>query len=247
MPEGDSLRRVAERLRALEGEVVSAEAPHPRAAALGIADRLDGRRLERVEAVGKNLLLTFTGDLVLRSHLRMRGRWQVQQRGSRIVGTPWLVLRAGEWEAVQRNGPVLELGRRGVEHLGPDIMAEPPDLAAMVARLRRTGQEREVGEALLDQRLVAGIGNLWRAEALFLAELSPWDRLGALSDDALERLLAAAAELMHAPGRGGFVYRRAGLPCRRCGTPIRSRAQGPDARIAYWCPSCQAGTEPGSA
>ncbi len=247
MPEGDSLRRAAERLRALEGEVVSVEAPHPRAAMLGIADRLDGRRLERVEALGKNLLLTFAGGLVLRSHLRMRGRWHVQRRGGRIVGTPWLVLRGGEWQAVQRNGPVLELGRRRVEQLGPDIMAEPLDLDAIIARLRRTEEGREVGEALLDQRLVAGIGNLWRAEALFVAALSPWLRLREVSDDDLERLLAAAARLMHAPRRKRFVYRRARRPCRRCGTPIRSRPQGPDARVAYWCPSCQAGTGPGSA
>jgi endonuclease-8 len=151
-------------LRALEGEVVSVRAPHPRAAALGIAERLDGRRLENVEAVGKNLLLTFEDGVVVRSNLRMRGRWRVQPVGSRVVGTPWLILRGGDFEAVLWNGPVLELGRRAVARLGPDIMLDPPDLDGMVKRLRGTDQRREIGDALLDQRLVAGVGNIWRSE-----------------------------------------------------------------------------------
>jgi endonuclease VIII len=243
MPEGDALHRAAERLRVLEGEVIAAEAPHPRAALLGVADKIDGRRLERVEAVGKNLLLTFEGGVVLRSHLRMRGRWYVQQAGGRIIGMPWLILRGGAWEALQRNGPVLELSGRAVSRLGPDIMADPPDLEAMVARFRATDETRELGEALLDQRLVAGIGNLWRAEALFEASTSPWLRLSEVSDDALQSLLSAASTLMRAPRRRRSVYRRAGLPCRRCGTRIVSRGQGENARIAYWCRSCQRGTE----
>jgi endonuclease-8 len=243
MPEGDALHRAARRLRVLEGDVIAAEAPHPRAAALGVAERIDGRRLERVEAVGKNVLLTFEGGLVLRSHLRMRGRWHVQEAGGRILGTPWLVLRGSRWEAVQRNGPVLELSARAVARLGPDIMRDPPDLGAMAARLRATDQGREIGEALLDQRLVAGIGNLWRAEALFHASTSPWVRLGDVSDDTLRRVLTAAADLMRAPRRHRLVYRRAGLPCRRCNTAILSRPQGEHARTAYWCPTCQRGTE----
>src|SRR5919197_1059198 len=113
MPEGDALRRMADRLRLLEGETVRVESPHPRAVARGTAPRLDGRRLERVEAVGKNLLLTFEDDLVLRSHLRMHGRWSVRPAGERRVGRPWLVLRGREREAVLWNGPVLELGERG--------------------------------------------------------------------------------------------------------------------------------------
>src|SRR5919108_2633176 len=140
MPEGDALHRAAARLRVLEGEVVAVEAPHPRAAALGIAERIDGRRLERVEAHGKNLLLTFEGGVVVRSHLRMRGRWFVQPIGRPVAGTPWLVLRAGEWQAVQRNGPILELGTRRIAGLGPDIMAVPPALEAMVVRLRGADQ-----------------------------------------------------------------------------------------------------------
>jgi endonuclease-8 len=250
MPEGDSLHRAAECVRALEGEVVAAEAPHPRAAALGIAERLDGHRLEHVEAVGKNLLLMFEGGLVLRSHLRMRGRWRVQPAGARPFGTPWLVLRGRESQAVLWNGPVLELGERPsrrVTRLGPDIMNAPPDLDAMLERFRAADQSRELGEALLDQRLVAGIGNRWKAEALWAAAVSPWTRLGDAPDAALLSVLEAAAAAMQGGRRRREVYRRAGLPCRRCGAPIRSRAQGDDARTVYWCPACQAGTEPAGA
>jgi endonuclease-8 len=243
MPEGDSLHRAAKRLRVLEGEVVEAESPHPRAALLGIAERIDGKRLERVEARGKNLLLTFEGGLVVRSHLRMHGRWLVQPAGSPVFGSPWLVLRAGEWQAVQRNGPVLELGTRRLERLGPDIMVDPLAVEAIIERFRRTDRARELGDALLDQTLVAGIGNKWKAEALFVVSLSPWARLEDLSDIAVKELLEAASRLMRGRHRRNLVYRRVGRPCRRCGTPIHSRLQGEHARRAYWCPSCQAGTE----
>jgi endonuclease VIII len=247
MPEGDALHRAAERLRVLEGEVVAVETPHPRAAVLRLAERLDGLRLERVQAVGKNLVLGFEGGLVLRSHLRMNGRWRVQAAGTEPFGTPWLVLRGRERQAVLWNGPVLELTRGRsptVARLGPDVMADPPDLDGMLARLRAADPGREVGEALLDQRLVAGIGNMWKAEALFAAAISPWRRLGELSDDELHALLAAAARLMQSPRRRHRVYRRAGRPCARCATLVRSYPQGDTARMAYWCPGCQAGTEP---
>jgi endonuclease-8 len=247
MPEGDALHRVAERLRVLEGEVVAAESPHPRAAMLGIAERIDGKRLERVEALGKNLLLTFEGGVVVRSHLRMSGRWHVQEAGRPVRGSPWLVLRTAEWQAVQRNGPVLDLGTRRLTRLGPDIMAAPPAIGAMVARFRRADPGRELGDALLDQTLAAGIGNKWRAEALFEVRLSPWTRLRDVTDSELEALLAAASRLMRGPRRRYRVYRRAGRPCPQCGTKIESRPQGDNARMAYWCPACQAGTEaPGS-
>ncbi|HLM33467.1 MAG TPA: DNA-formamidopyrimidine glycosylase family protein [Gaiellaceae bacterium] len=245
MPEGDSLRRAADRVRVLEGQIVSVETPHPRAAVLGLADRLDGKRLERVEAVGKNLLLTFEGGLVLRSHLRMKGRWHVHRGEEKLTGRPWLVLRGDEWKAVQWNGPVLELGSKApvqVRRLGPDIMEAPPDVDGMVERLRAADQGREIGEAILDQRLVAGIGNMWKAEALWLAGLSPWAPLLSLSDLELRRLLEAAAGAMQAPRARRATYRRVGRPCVRCGEPIRSRPQGERARTAYWCPGCQAGT-----
>jgi endonuclease-8 len=245
VPEGDALHKAAERLRVLEGEVVAVETPHPRAAVLRLDERLDGRRLERVRAVGKNLLLEFEGGLVLRSHLRMRGRWRVEAAGSKPFGRPWLVLRGRLLQAVLWNGPVLELTRGrspAVERLGPDIMAIPPDLAGVLARFREVPQSREVGEALLDQRLVSGIGNMWRAEALFEAAISPWSLLSELDDASLHRVLGEATRLMHAGRAPPRVYRRRGRPCPRCGALVRSQPQGDEARTAYWCPACQAGT-----
>jgi endonuclease VIII len=217
-----------------------------------LTEQLDGRRLEAVEAVGKNLLLRFEGGLTLRSHLRMRGRWQVRPRNGPSRGRPWLVLRGAEREAVLWNGPVLELHGRGVRTLGPDILATRPDFEAMLDRFRLPDQGRAVGDALLDQRLVAGIGNLWKAEALWGAQVSPWRPLGDVSDEELLTTLREAERLMrgsleHGKQRGRAVYRRANRPCRRCGATIRSRGQGDANRIAYWCPDCQKGpTPPGS-
>src|SRR3954451_3776419 len=246
MPEGDSLHRAARRLQALVGERVMVETPHPRAASVLSAERLDGRRLEAVEAVGKNLLLSFEGGLVLRSHLRMTGRWQVVERGTARRGRPWLVLAGEAGEALLWNGPVLELSKRGTRRLGPASLAEPPDLDTMVANLRRQGR-RELGDALLDQKLVAGIGNIWKAESLWQARLSPWLPVEEATDEELERVLREAARLMRASverwSDGRAVYKRAGRPCRRCGEPIRSRGQGDGNRTAYWCPTCQRGED----
>lgn len=244
MPEGDSIHRAAQRLQVLVGERVEVETPHPRAAVKGLAARLDGRRLEGVEAVGKNLLLRFEGGLVLRSHLRMKGRWRVGPRGAARVGEPWLVLRGAEHEAVLWNGSVLELvGGRGAPRLGPDILGEPPDYETMVARLRAEPPEREVGDALLDQRLVSGIGNLWRAEALWEARVSPCRRLGELGNEELCAVLEAAHSLLRTAldgrRRRRRVYRRAARLCPRCGGIVRSAPRGEQARTAYWCPGCQ--------
>ena len=254
MPEGDSLHRAARALQVLVGRRVEVETPHPRAAGRQLEERLNGLVLESVEAVGKNLLLRFEGGLVLRSHLRMSGRWRVEPRGARRNGTPWLVLRGAEHEAVLWNGPVLELTRgdgRTTGRIGPDILAEPPDLDAMLARLRGAEAAREVGDALLDQRLVAGIGNIWKAEALWEARLSPWRPLAEVSDDDLRATLIAAHRAMRAGLDGARplrrVYRRAGRACPRCGEPVRSHPQGDGARTAYWCPNCQrGGRQPGS-
>jgi endonuclease-8 len=249
VPEGDSLHRAAIRLQALVGEQVAAESPHPRARAERVAERVDGRRLESVTAHGKNLVLRFEGGIVVRSHLRMSGRWTVRPRGQRSVGTPWLVLRGERVEGVLWNGPVLELHARALARLGPDILERPPRIEAMLERLRSADGTQWFGAALLDQSLVAGIGNMWLAEALWAARLSPWRRLVDVGDDERRSALEAAAALMSASvdrGRSGpkQVYRRVGQPCPRCKTPIRSWGQGDANRMAYWCPTCQVGVSP---
>jgi endonuclease VIII len=248
VPEGDALHRAARRLRPLVGETLEVETPHPRAAATGVAEQLDGRRLEGVEAVGKNLVLRFEGGLVLRSHLRMSGRWTVRPRGAPNRGRPWLVLRGGTREAVLWGGSVLELNARAVRLLGPDILADPPDFDRMIAGFRRGDPRRAVGDALLDQRLVAGIGNVWKAESLWRAQVSPWRPVGTVSDEELRRILAEAAQLMRRSVETGLqgraVYRAAGRPCPRCQTTVESWGQGDANRMAYWCPRCQPGPDP---
>jgi endonuclease-8 len=247
MPEGDSLHRAARRLQPLVGQRLKAESPHPRGLATGVAARVDGRVLESVEAVGKNLLLRFEGGVVLRSHLRMNGRWWVQPRGRELHGRPWLVLRGESLEALQWNGPVLSLEARSVARLGPDVLGAELDVEAVLRRLRGAG-DLWLGEALQEQRLVAGIGNMWIAEALWEVGVSPWQRVADVPDDVLRAAVEAARRLMREaletgrPGRQ--VYRRAGRPCLRCGTIVRSRGQGDENRTAYWCPGCQAGGAP---
>jgi endonuclease VIII len=230
------------------GQRLEVEAPNPRAQATQVAPRVDGRVLESVEAVGKNLLLRFEGGVVVRSHLRMTGRWRIEPRGKARTGLPWLVLRGETREGVLWNGPVLTLETRNLRRLGQDMLTDEFDLEAAIARLRRSG-DRRLGEALQDQRLVAGIGNMWMAEALWSIRASPWLRVSDVDDGVLRAAVAAARRLMRdalATGRQGRqVYRRAGRPCPRCGTIVRSRGQGDENRTAYWCPGCQPAAQAG--
>src|SRR5580765_6234548 len=248
MPEGDALHRAARRLQVLVGQELEVETPHPRAAVKQLAPKLDGRRLESVEAIGKNLLFHFEGGVVLRSHLRMSGRWRVLDREAPVFGTPWLVLKGDEHAGVLWNGPVLELDRGIARRLGPDILAEPADYDGMVARIRGGDPERQIGDALLDQRLVSGIGNVWKVESLWSERLSPWRRAGEVGDEELRAVLGTAHRLMWARVDGvpvtRHVYRRKGHMCPRCGTPVKSWPQGDDARMTYWCPVCQKGEDP---
>ena len=248
MPEGDTLHRAAKLLQPLVGSRVSATSPHPRAQAERVAEQVDRRVLASVEAVGKNLVLRFSGGVVVRSHLRMSGRWALRPAGEQRRGRPWLVLRGEELEAVLWNGPVLELHTRALARLGPDILGRPPRIDAMLERLRAADPTRPFGESLVDQTLVAGIGNMWVAETLWAAGLSPWQRLGAVSHAERRRALETAASLMRASvddGRAArHVYRLAGRPCPRCGAPIRARGLGDANRTAYWCPACQRGEQP---
>jgi endonuclease VIII len=251
--EGDTIRRAARRIEtAIGGEEVETGAPNPRGRATGL-ELLDGATLERVDAHGKHLLLRF-GDLVLHSHLGMSGSWHIYRRGEpwrKPASAAWAVLRSEEAEAVQFGGPTLRVLRAEalrrdpvLARLGPDVLADDFD-AAVVARSLRSASDRTLGDALLDQTLVAGIGNIFKSEACFAARLDPWRPVADLSDEELRRVLEAAHDLMREAVRRGrpprAVYRRAGQPCTVCGTPIASRGQGDANRTTYWCKRCQAG------
>jgi endonuclease VIII len=254
--EGDTILRAARRIGvALDGDRLEVSAPNPRGRAAGV-ERLDGLILERVEARGKHLLLHF-GDRVLHSHLGMGGSWHVYARGAswrKAPGAAWAVLRGESSEAVQFGGPTLRvlsadaLRRDPVlARLGPDILAANFD-ARTVARSLRSAPERTLGDALLDQHLVAGIGNIFKSEACFTARLDPWQPVAEIGDDQLHHAVQAAHDLMHEAVEQGrqdrAVYRRSGRPCPRCATPIRSHGQGDANRTTYWCPVCQT-TSPG--
>ena len=246
MPEGDALHRVAARLQVLVGERVEASSPNPRGLATGVARAVDGRVLESVEAVGKNLLLRFEGDVTVRSHLRMNGRWRVARTSAgRSRGRPWLVLRTAEWEATQWNGPVLTARDVRLERLGPDLLADETSVEDVRASLRAADERRLVGEVLVDQRGVAGLGNMWLVELLWHARISPWLPIGDVRDDELGAALTWGRGAMRRSVAGErprrAVYRRAGRPCPRCGAPIRSRGLGDANRTAYWCEGCQRG------
>jgi endonuclease-8 len=264
MPEGDTIHRAARRVGAalVGSEIRSIEMPQPRHGKDRWAERLAGRDVRAVDAHGKHLFVRFDGDLTLHSHLRMGGSWGVYPRGEkwqRGAHRAWLVIKTDDHDVVQFDGPVLELlteGRtrldRRLAALGPDVLAPEFDEQGFLSRLRAAEQTRGVGDALLDQRIVSGIGTVWKSEGCFLAGVSPWRRLKDVSDrDALEviranrPLMARSVEgngriVTYDGGRGTkWVFERAGLPCRRCDTGIRFRGQGDDNRNTFWCPECQ--------
>ncbi|MDJ0381872.1 DNA-formamidopyrimidine glycosylase family protein [Streptomyces sp. G-G2] len=260
MPEGDSIWRAATRLHAaLAGrELVRSDLRVPR---LATAD-LTGRATLAVVPRGKHLLHRIEGGLTLHSHLRMDGSWRVFAPGERWRGGPDYEIRAvlatADLTAVGYRLPVLELLRTAEEehvvgHLGPDLLGPDWD-PARAARNLLADPARPLGEALLDQRNLAGIGNIFKAELCFLAQVTPWTPVGDLPDPerTFPRLAAAAHRLLDAnkdrhrnttgsPRRGQdlFVYGRVRRPCLRCGTPIREAPQ--DGRPTYWCPRCQSG------
>ena len=251
MAEGDTIRRAARRLdAALTGETVSVSAPNPRGRAARV-ERLDGRRLDAVAPHGKNLVLRF-GDLALHSHMGMNGSWHVYPRGGpwrKPRRLAWVVLAGEGSEAVQFGGPTLRLIptdrlRRDLQlaRLGPDILAPELDLDAILAALRGA-PERTLGDALLDQTAVAGIGNIFKSEACFAARVDPWRPVGDIGEEELRAVLLAAREQMLAAvadGRHPYAVYRARRPCPSCRGPISSRGQGDANRTTYWCPRCQA-------
>lgn len=258
MPEGDVLFRTASTLqRWLAGREVTA--------ATAAATPMVGHTVEKVEANGKHLLIRFDSGHALHTHLRMTGSWHVYSTGERWqrpASQARVTLTCGNRIAVCFNAPVVELLAPGAEAnhpslsgLGPDILGRPLHLDEIRGRARRRPPDTALGELLLDQRVVAGIGNVWRCEALFLEGRSPWAPVSSLNDDELDALVSTAARIMNQSlgpsgplsGKSGpftgrperWVYRRTGRPCRRCRTPIKSRGQGEQSRTAYWCPTCQ--------
>jgi endonuclease-8 len=241
VPEGDTIHRVAERLRpVLVGQpLVRLDAP--RAAGRRPAP---GTAIAGVDAVGKHLLVRFDDGSVLRTHLRMTGSWHLYRTGERWRKPAHLARATVEvpgWVAVCFSAPVVAFDG-DVAHLGPDLTTASVDLDAAAARLAQHPDD-EIGVALLDQRIAAGIGNMWKSETLWSCRVDPFAPVGRLDDAARRQLLATASKLLrasvgaHRPPAN--VYRRRGQPCRRCGTPIRMRHQGPQQRSTYWCPTCQ--------
>ncbi|GIH68707.1 Fpg/Nei family DNA glycosylase [Sphaerimonospora thailandensis] len=273
MPEGDAVYRTAKRLReALDGRILTrSDFRVPRHAT---AD-LRGRTVLTTVSRGKHLLTRVSGGLTVHTHLRMDGSWRVtpaRHPGSGVRPVPGgdvvrLVLANERWQATGIKLGMVNLvatdhENRVVGHLGPDLLGPDWD-AALAARNLSGRPERGIGEALLDQRNLAGMGTIWRAETLFVARLSPWRTVGSIPADELEALAGLAHDLMDAsrdaplpvttgdlrPARNMFVYGRAGRPCRRCGALVRrsevpsaaSRGTEPYERLVFWCPACQPG------
>ncbi|HEV2140518.1 MAG TPA: DNA-formamidopyrimidine glycosylase family protein [Candidatus Dormibacteraeota bacterium] len=249
MPEGDTIFRTAERLRAaLQGKRVVSARPDQ-------FKRLAGTTVSDVQPVGKHLMIRFDNGLALHTHMRMRGSWQVYPRGQKAAGPAWqlkAILETDDMVAACFAAPVVELIRdesSHIGHLGPDILGAEWDVQLVVRRARSLG-EAAIGEVVLDQRVTAGIGNVYRCESLWQRKLNPWKPVDQLTDDELASLFEVARQAMLAnlgggprrrfPGYGkGAVHGRGGLPCPRCGTRIKVRALGEHARLVYWCPECQ--------
>ena len=257
MPEGDTIAYAALRMRpVLEGHVPEAiRTPHPRHALDRWPERLAGRAVTEIRTHGKHLFIRFDGDLTLHSHLRMTGTWGVYAPGRRWGRSPrlaWLVLERGGHQVVQFNGPVLELLTESrtrfdqrLAALGPDILAPEFDFDAFLRRLRGDDYTRGIGDALLDQRNVAGIGNIWKAEGCWEAAIDPWRPVADVTDAEARAIIEGVRPRMLVSARTGRmkdeprVFRRHGRPCPRCATTIQARGQGDDNRTTFWCPGCQ--------
>jgi endonuclease VIII len=272
MPEGDTIYRAARTLNAaLAGQVVTRfETGLAPLAARDRGEPIAGRTVGRVAAAGKHLLMSLSGGLVLRTHMRMNGSWHIYRPGERWQMPPRamrILIETADWVAVAFNVQAAEFVRedalsrhRPVATLGPDLLGDfDPAQALKRIRLR----SRAVHDVLLDQRVMAGIGNVYKSEILFLQHLHPDTLASHVSDEQWLALMDTARKLLRAnvaessgPGietyRGLrrttgrmkatdrlWVYSRGGKPCRTCGTAIASRKDGDDARVTYWCPVCQ--------
>jgi endonuclease-8 len=262
MPEGDTIFRAARTLhRALAGKrVAKFETAFAQLARIDDESPIAGRTIERVRAVGKHLIIDFSGDLSLRTHMRMNGSWHIYKTGERWQrprGDMRVVVATDDYVAVGFNVPIAELEPTETVdklNLGPDFLADTFDAEEATRRIRERGNE-EIADVLLNQRVVAGIGNVFKSEVLFLAKVNPFRVVADVTDDELTSILKLGRRLMQQnvrpgarerrttdrahPAEGLWVYSRGSEPCRKCGTPIQYRKQGRDVRGTYWCPKCQ--------
>ncbi|MDE1177910.1 MAG: Fpg/Nei family DNA glycosylase [Edaphobacter sp.] len=285
MPEGDTIFRSARALeRAIGGKIVTGfETGLAKLARVNDDTPLTGRTIEKVESRGKWLLIFFSGDLILVTHMLMSGSWHLYRTGERWkMGRSRMrvVIRTADWEAVAFNVPIAEfyttrtLERSSqVPKLGPDILSQDFTVAAGVEQLKtfaREHPEAEVGNALLNQRVMAGLGNVYKSEVAFAARVHPFRTMPTLTQTEMETMVDFAQRYMRANINDGshaivtysgnrrtthamdreerlWVYGRQGQECRRCGTAIMMRRQGLGARSTYWCPQCQPWTGEGAA
>jgi endonuclease-8 len=264
MPEGDTVFRAARALhRALAGRTVTGfESVFPHLTRIDLDHPLRGRTIERVSARGKHLLMAFSGDLVLRTHMRMNGSWHIYRPGERWQRPHHdmrIVIRTAAFEAIAFSVPVAEFHTAAeldrapaLRELGPDPLAAAFD-AEEAARRIAARADVEIADALLDQQAMAGLGNVLKSEVLFACRVSPFTRVADLTPGDIATLVARAHRLMRISAVTGvrqttgrdnpaarlWVYGRSGQPCRQCGTPISRVKQGPHARSTYWCPRCQ--------
>jgi endonuclease VIII len=240
VPEGDTIFRIARTLdEALAGKVVTRfETALPKLE----RGSIKGRTVQRVRSVGKNLIIEFSGDLSLRTHLRMNGSWHLYRAGER-----WrkkredmrIVIATADFEAVGFNIPVAELNSELA--VGPDLLGKTLDVDEVVRRIREHASE-EIGSVLLNQHLVAGIGNIYKSEVLYVCGINPFTRVETLDDAALQRIVKKGRAILQRSTRERprfQVYERGGQPCRKCGSRIEYKKQGPEIRGTYWCPKCQ--------
>lgn len=272
MPEGDSIFRAAEAMhRALAGRLVTRfESSLPALTRIDHDHPIAGRTIESVAPLGKHLLVAFSGDLILHTHMRMNGSWHLYRPADRWRASARdmrVLVATAEVVAVGFKIPVAELisGRELSRHhtlqaLGPDLLGASFDREEALNRLRAHGRD-PIADTLLDQRVLAGIGNVFKSEILFIAGVQPFTRIADLTgaqlngivDISLKQLRLNVAERSRTlapargrrttgslhPSKGLWVYGRGGQPCRKCGTPIAATKTGPDARLTYWCPICQ--------
>ncbi len=273
MPEGDTIFRAARTLnRALAGRtVVRFESMLPALTRVHEDSPITGRNVDEVRSAGKHVLMHFSGGLVLRTHMRMNGSWHIYRPGEtwrRPRRDMRLVVATADFEAVGFNIPVAEFIRQRdlprhdqLARLGPDLLSDDFDREEALVRIRAHGNT-PIGDVLLNQRAMAGVGNVYKSETLFLCRVNPFVATSSLDSDVIRRLIETARKFLHLnvstrlpamttyagfrrttqrddPTQRLWVYGRARQPCRRCGAPIRVRKHGTDARVTYWCPTCQ--------